>query len=145
MTTEEDVLIIDSRARIPRDELSYRFSRASGAGGQHVNKTETAVELLFDLAHTPSLDDDQRRRAMARLARYLDDAGVLHLASRSERSQRRNREEVTRRFITLLRQALAPAKRRRKTRPPRYSREARLRQKRRTSELKQQRRAPALD
>lgn len=145
MTTQEDDLIINAHVHIPIGELSYRFSRASGAGGQHVNKTETAVELLFDLAHTPALDDAQRRQAMTRLARYLDDEGVLHLESRSERSQLRNREEVTRRFVQLLRQALAPAKRRRKTRPPRRAAEERLRRKRRTSEIKRQRRTPVLD
>ncbi|MCS6848291.1 MAG: alternative ribosome rescue aminoacyl-tRNA hydrolase ArfB [Anaerolineae bacterium] len=145
MTAQDDDLIINAHVRVPMRELTYRFARASGAGGQHVNKTETAVELLFDLANTPSLDDAQRRRATARLARYLDDEGVLHLESRGERSQLRNREEVTRRFVRLLRQALAPAKQRRKTRPPRRAVEERLRRKHRTSELKRQRRAPVLD
>lgn len=145
MTAQDDDLIINVHVRVPMRELTYRFSRASGAGGQHVNKTETAVELLFDLARTPSLDDTQRRQAMTRLAQYLDDEGVLHLESRSERSQSRNREEVTRRFVRLLRQALAPAKRRHKTRPPHRASEERLREKRRMSELKRRRRMPVLE
>ncbi|BCX04420.1 MAG: aminoacyl-tRNA hydrolase [Candidatus Roseilinea sp.] len=144
VTTSDD-LIINAHVRVPVSELTYRFSRSSGAGGQHVNKTETAVELLFDLAHTPSLDDARRARAMARLARYLDAEGVLHLESRSERSQLRNREAVTRRFVRLLQQALAPTKQRRKTRPPRYAVEERLRRKRRTGELKRRRRASVLE
>ncbi|MCS7056448.1 MAG: aminoacyl-tRNA hydrolase [Thermoflexales bacterium] len=145
MATQEQALIINARVRIPLDELKYRFSRAAGAGGQHVNKTETAVELLFDLARTPSLNEAQRQRAMARLARYLDGQGILHLEARNERSQLRNREQVTRRFVQLMRQALAPTRIRRKTRPPRYADEARLRRKRRIGEIKRQRRAPALD
>ncbi|MCL6512288.1 MAG: aminoacyl-tRNA hydrolase [Anaerolineae bacterium] len=141
----EDDLVINSQVRIPIGELTYRFSRASGPGGQHVNKTETAVALSFDLARSPSLSEAQRRRAMARLGSYTDAEGVLHLEARGERSQLRNRQEVTRRFVRLLRQALVPAKPRRKTRPSQQAVEARLRQKRRVAERKRRRRAPALE
>jgi ribosome-associated protein len=132
-------LNINARVVVPQSELTYRASRASGPGGQNVNKTESAVELTFDLAHTPALSEDERRRAMARLASYLDGDGVLHLESQSERSQLRNREEVTRRFAQLLREALVPPKPRRKTRPTRSSVEQRLQSKKRTGEIKRQR------
>ena len=132
-------LVINQRVRIPRTELEYRFARASGPGGQHVNKTETAVELWFDLAHSPALNSEERMLAMQRLATLLDSDGVLHLVSQSERSQLRNREEVTRRFAQLLRNALIPLKRRRATRPSRASQEARLEHKRRAGQTKRTR------
>jgi ribosome-associated protein len=136
----EDNLIINAQVRIPAAELTYRATRASGPGGQNVNKTESAVELTFDLGNTHALTEDERRRAMARLASYLDGDGVLHLESHSERSQLRNREEVTRRFAQLLREALVPPKPRRKTRPTRSSVEQRLQSKKRAGQRKQQRR-----
>jgi ribosome-associated protein len=97
------------------------------------------VELLFDLLNSPSLSDEQRARAMKRLAGYVDSAGVLHLTAQSERSQWRNREEVVARFQALMRQGLSRRKKRKATRPTEVSRQRRLRDKRRRSEIKRSR------
>jgi ribosome-associated protein len=144
-TEADQDLIINQRMRIPRAELHYRFARASGPGGQNVNKTETAVELLFDLAHSPSLTNEERAMAMQRLASHLDLDGVLRLEARSERSQLRNRMEVTERFARTLREALQPVKHRRATRPSRASQEARLEHKRRAGSIKRTRQRPRLE
>lgn len=135
----DSVLRINDQVSIPLDELSFRFSRSSGPGGQHVQKSSTRVELLFDLLNSPSLNDEQRARVMARLAGYVDLAGILHLTAQSERSQWRNREEVVARFQALMRQALARRKKRKATRPTHASRQRRLREKRQRSEIKHSR------
>lgn len=137
---DEDILHIDNQVSIPRSELDFRYSRSSGPGGQHAQKSSTRVELLFDVAHSPSLRSDQRARVMKRLAGHIDTEGVLHLASQSERSQYRNREEVVERFQALMRQALKRRKRRKRTKPTAASRERRLRRKKRRSEKKKRRR-----
>ena len=134
-----ELLRITNTTVIPMSELSFRFSRSSGPGGQHVNRSETRVELRFDLAHTPSLSDDQRERALGRLASYVDTNGVLHLVSQSSRSQWRNREEVVERFRSLMRGALRVPKKRRPTGPSRQARERRLEDKRRRAEIKRRR------
>jgi ribosome-associated protein len=136
---------ITSTTSIPEAELSFRFSRSSGPGGQHVNRTETRVELVFDLAHSPSMRDDQRARALQRLAPYVDKRGVLHLVSQSSRSQLRNREEVVARFQALLRGALKVPKKRYSTAPSRAERERRLESKRQRSEIKRRRRRVLVD
>ena len=133
---DDDLLYINDEVSIPRAELSFRFSRSSGPGGQHVQKSSTQVELLFDVAHSPSLSDEQRARVLKRLANYSDAEGVLHLVAQSERSQHRNREEVVARFEALMRQALKRRKRRKPTRPTAASQERRLKQKKRRGETK---------
>lgn len=133
---DDEVLRINDDVGIPPAELSFRFSRSSGPGGQHVQKTSTRVELLFDVANSPNLTDKQRAQVLERLAGYVDSSGVLHLTAQSERSQWRNREEAVARFQTLMRGALRRRKRRRSTRPTVASRERRLREKRRRSEIK---------
>jgi ribosome-associated protein len=133
---EEDILHIDDEVSIPLSELSFRFSRSSGPGGQHVQKSATRVELLFDIANSPSLADAQRARVLDRLAGYIDSAGVLHLTSQSERSQLRNREEVVARFESLMRQALRRRKHRKRTHPTAASQERRLRKKKQRSQIK---------
>ena len=131
-----ETLWINEKVSIPLAELSYRFSRSSGPGGQHVQKSSTRVELLFDMANSPSLTEEQRSRVGERLAAYVDSTGVLHLAAQSERSQWRNRVEVITRFQVLMRLALRRRKKRTVTRPTAASRERRLREKRRRGETK---------
>ena len=111
---------------IPRAELHFRTSRSSGPGGQHVNKVETRVELLFDVAASPVFTEEQRAWLLAALRPWLDDDGVLHLIADRHRSQYRNREEALSRLVTLLQHALRPRITRKPTRMPRAAREARL-------------------
>lgn len=141
----EGLLWISDTTAIPMAELSFHFSRSGGPGGQHVNRTETRVELRFDLAHTPSLSDDQRERVLRRLVSYVDTTGVMHLVSQSSRSQWRNREEVVERFRTLMRGALRVPKKRRATEPSRAARQRRLEEKKRRGEIKRQRRDVSSD
>ena len=133
-------IVINEYVSIPRRELQFRYSRSSGPGGQHVQRTESRVELLFDLANSPSLSDEQRRLAMSRLAHRLDGAGVLHLTSQAGRSQADNREDVVQRFQKLLAAAVKPRQRRKPTRPSRAVRRQRLEAKRRRSVIKRLRR-----
>ncbi len=125
---------------IPMSELQFRFARSSGPGGQHVNRSATQAELLFDVANSPSLNETQRQRVLRKLRSRIDKEGVLHLVSQETRSQLRNREEVVERFQELMREALHVPKRRLPTRPTRAARERRLEEKRRRSEAKRERR-----
>ena len=135
----EKVLRITNTLTIPMSELRFRFARSSGPGGQHVNRSATRVELLFDVTGSSSLTEAQRERALKALAPYIDSDGVLHLISQTFRSQLRNRKEVVERFQTLMREAMRVPKRRHPTRPSRTAQERRLASKRRRSEIKRQR------
>jgi ribosome-associated protein len=139
-SADDRVVRVTSNTIVPASELSFRFSRSGGPGGQHANRSETRVELLFDLSHSPSLSEKQRARAQRKLAPYVDKKGILHLVSESSRSQLRNREEVVERFRTLLRAALKTPRKRRPTKPSRAARERRLEQKKRRGEIKKRRR-----
>lgn len=132
----EDQVLINDQVAIPLGELRFRYARSSGPGGQHVQRTETKVELLFDLAGSPSLSEEQRRLAMSRLASRLDQQGVLHLMSQAGRSQLENRADVLERFRRLLAAALRPPKPRRATRPTAAARRQRLEGKRRRGQAK---------
>jgi ribosome-associated protein len=141
----EAALHINDDLSVPLAELRFRFTPSSGPGGQHANRSATRVELLFDVAGSPSLNDAQRERVMAELKRYIDRDGVLRLVSQASRSQVRNREKVTARLQALLAQALKPRKRRRPTRVPRAERERRLAEKRRQREKKRLRKPVSPD
>ena len=125
---------------VPEAELSWRFSRSSGPGGQGVNTTDSRVELSFDVARSTALPEPLRVRALQRLAGRLVD-GVVTVAAEDERSQLRNRQAAEQRLVDLLRDAVAPPPPpRRPTRPTKGSKERRLKVKRQRSQLKQSRR-----
>lgn len=128
---------------IPDHELTWRFSRSSGPGGQSVNTTDSRVELLFDLAGSPSVPAHLRDRALNRLAHRLVDGSVSVTAS-EYRSQHRNREAARARLGDLLERAFAPpAPKRRPTKPTRGSKERRLAGKKRRGDIKAMRRRPS--
>lgn len=134
MTDSE--LRITSSVSVPRAEISFRASRAGGPGGQHVNTSSTRVELVWDVGATGSLTEQQRARVMTALAGRISGEGLLALSEGGSRSQLRNREAVTERFMELLREALYVPPPRKRTRPPRAEKEKRLRAKKRQSEKK---------
>jgi len=130
---------------IPAADLTERFAKASGPGGQGVNTTDSKVQLSIDIAAVSVLDDAQRRRILRNLESRLDGT-VLTVAVTTQRSQIRNRSEARERMAALLREALAPPPLpRRKTKPTRASVRRRLAAKKRRSELKSQRRRPNQD
>jgi len=121
---------------VPEAELRWRFSRASGPGGQGVNTTDSRVELIFDVAASTAFTPAQRDRILQRLSGRLVD-GSLTVVAAEHRSQLRNREAARARLAAILRQALAAdPPTRRPTRPSRAARERRLTDKRRRSEVK---------
>ena len=127
---------------IPRAELTFRATRSGGPGGQHVNTSSTRVELVWSVVDSPSLSDEQRVRICAKLANRISGEGVLLIASSEHRSQLQNKEAAVARFAELLRAALEVPKARKKTRPSRAAKEARLRSKQRRSSIKRMRRKP---
>src|SRR5690348_10927176 len=124
---------------IPEPELTERFLRADGPGGQHVNRTESAVELRFDVVHSPSLPEAVRARVLARRDRRLTDEGVLVIQARRFRDQARNREDARARLVEIIRASLVAPKRRVATKPTRASKERRLAGKKQRGTLKRTR------
>ncbi|QEV18780.1 alternative ribosome rescue aminoacyl-tRNA hydrolase ArfB [Streptomyces alboniger] len=128
--------VIRGSVSLPEAELMWRFSRSSGPGGQHVNTSDSQVELRFDLANTGALPEVWKTRALERLGSRLVD-GVLSVRASEHRSQWRNREMAATRLAALLAEATAPPpKPRRATRIPRGINERRLRNKKQRSETK---------
>lgn len=121
---------------VPRSEIELRFSRSSGPGGQHAQKTESRVEAVFDVEASSALTERQKKRVIERVG------PVLRAVAQDERSQWRNRELAVERLVEQLRQALRVERARRPTKPTEASRERRLEDKRRRSEIKRLRRAP---
>jgi ribosome-associated protein len=122
---------------LPADEIELRFSRSSGPGGQHAQRSETRVEALLDVEASNALSAAQKRRVVGR-------AGpILRAVAQDERSQWRNRELAVARLVEALRDALKVERKRRPTAPTAASRERRLEQKRRRAEVKRLRRPPS--
>jgi len=135
----EDPLRVTATVAIPLREIELRTSRSSGPGGQHANVTASRVEAVFDVAHSPSLTEEQRARAMARVGPRLT------AVAQDARSQARNRELALERLRARLATALAVPRARRPTKPTRASRRRRLEAKRRRAERKALRRPPSLE
>ena len=139
MSENENEIIVNEQLRIPLNELQYRFSTSSGPGGQHANKASTRVTLIYDVANSPTLNEELRRVLLKRLAPYLDKDGILQIHAQDSRSQHRNREIANGRFRELLAAALIRRKHRRPTRPNRKAVEKRLDTKKKHSRRKKER------
>lgn len=124
-----DDLVVSKSVVIPQAELSWKFSRSSGPGGQSVNTTDSKVQLTFDLANSGALTEHLRARAMARLGSKLID-GCLVITASEQRSQLQNRRAAEQRLTEVLKEATAPPPRaRRPTRPTKASAERRIKEK----------------
>jgi len=142
---DESWLAAGPTLRIPREELSYHATRSGGPGGQHVNTSSTRIELWWNLVASRAPAEPQRRLLRERLARRIDADGWLRLVESGSRSQARNREAVTERFLELVARAVLPPKPRRATRVPRVEKQRRLEAKRVRSDVKRLRGRPRSD
>jgi ribosome-associated protein len=141
----ENLLAVNDSLSIPRTELDVRVSRASGAGGQHVNKTSSRVEIFWNISGSRALTDEQRTRLLDKLSSKLTTEGSIRVVASDMRSQSRNRDLAEERLVEIIRRALIIPRKRRPTKPTRAAKEARLETKKRHSNKKRERRNPSLD
>ena len=141
----ENLLQVNDTLSIPRSELDVRVSRASGAGGQHVNKTSSRVEIFWNIPGSRALSEEQRSRLVEKLASKLTTEGSIRVVASDMRSQSRNRDLAEERLADLVRRALIIPRKRRATKPTRAAKEARLESKKRHSTKKRDRRTTSLD
>ena len=145
VTAARNLLAVNESLSIPRTELDVRVSRSSGAGGQHVNKTSSRVEIFWNIVGSRALSEEQRARLREKLASRLTTEGSIRVVASDMRSQSRNRELAEERLADLVRRALVIPRKRRATKPTRASKEARLDSKKRHSTKKRDRRNTVID
>jgi ribosome-associated protein len=133
------MLQITPSLHVDPGELTFEFIRASGPGGQNVNKVATAVQLRFDIAHSSSLPAELKVRLLKAAARRISKEGILVIEARRFRTQEQNRQDAIQRFLELLRKASEKPKARKQTRPSKASKEKRLQSKRLRSKTKLER------
>jgi ribosome-associated protein len=145
VTAVDNSLYVNESLSIPREELDVRVSRSSGAGGQHVNKTSSRVEIFWNVVNSRALTDQQRSLLREKLASRLTTDGNLRVVASDMRSQIRNRELVERRLAELIARSLIIPKKRKPTKPTKAAKEARLEAKRRHSSKKRERSERSFD
>ncbi|MFZ1679180.1 MAG: alternative ribosome rescue aminoacyl-tRNA hydrolase ArfB [Saprospiraceae bacterium] len=128
-----------------RAELEFRTSRSSGAGGQHVNKTETKVEALFDVNASSGLNEDEKKLVFEKAINRINDEGILSATSQKSRSQLDNKENAIEKLQSILLKALTPITKRIRTKPSKSSVEERLEEKKIQAEKKEGRKKPTTD
>jgi ribosome-associated protein len=141
----DNLLRVNGSVSIPRNELDFRVSRSSGAGGQHVNKTSSRVEIFWNVRESKALTEEQRSRLLTRLASRLTSSGSIRIVASDMRSQTRNRELAEERLAETIDRALAVPKKRRPTKPTQAAKRARLDSKKRQSQKKAERRDKSFD
>lgn len=138
-------LVVTPELSIPLAEIVIRATPSSGPGGQHVNRSATRIEAVWNVTTSPALTDAQRSRLRLRLASRLDSDGGLHVVASDRRSQLQNRGAALERLAGIVGRALAVPRTRRATRPTRASKERRLDSKKRRGDTKRERRRPTDD
>ncbi len=135
-----DMIPITDSVSIGEDELVFKASRSGGPGGQNVNKVNTRMTLLFDLAGSSSLTEFQKHRINEQLSTRIDKQGILRVISQKHRTQEANRRAAIERFVLLVAEALRPRPVRKKTKVPKAAHEHRLKEKKQRGQLKKNRR-----
>ena len=145
VTAARNLLAVNESLSIPRTELDVRVSRSSGAGGQHVNKTSSRVEIFWNIVGSRAVSEEQRARLREKLASRLTTEGSIRVVASDMRSQSRNRELAEERLAEMIRRALMVPRKRKATKPTRAAKEARLDSKKRHSTKKRDRRNTVID
>ncbi len=140
--TKEYLMPDDFNTEALIKELDFQTSRSGGKGGQHVNKTETRVQVFFDVEASQVLTEEQKARLLVKGKNHISSEGILQMVCEAGRSQADNRQEAIEKLLKFIKTALKPEKKRKKTRVPRKEKNKRLENKRKRADKKQKRKPP---